>query len=426
MSAVEDTHSLTADEFTELASGSGRAEVVRRLVVAESSIQRELLGAVGQFGPRQDRRFAAAWELLTTLDTTAPDAVAEVLAHPYLRDWAVGLLDDMQAGRFPAAEDVYHLEAIAASAAVHAGLDLRVPVPVRDGSAPLPTFGALAALGQDRVWIHAGSLDRFELIEPLRTMTAGDLTVTLEDTDPYRNHPYADTEIHPADRLPAEQAGAWRRAFIKAMSLIDLHLPGYAQGLRAGLRAVTPLRSDGVSDRSASGRLAFGAVGLAPCRLEPMSLALLLIHEFQHAKLGAIMDLFELHDLADIEPRYAPPCFVHPRPIEGLLQSTYAHLGIAEFWRTGRNLTAGVAHAEAQAQFARSRALTATGIDRLLRAESLTPLGRTFVLRMQDSITPLLDEAVGREAEAVAARAVADQRRIEDALADRPKPADTR
>jgi uncharacterized protein len=349
-------------------------------------------------GPRQDRRFAAAWELLTDLDTTAPDAVAAVLVHPYLRDWAVGLLNDVQTGASPAAADVYHLEAIAASAAVHARLDLRVLVPVRGGSAPLPTFGALAARGQDRVLIHAGSLDKFELAEPLRTMTAGDLTVTLEDTDPYRTRPYADTEIHPTDRLSAERAGAWRRAFIRAMNLIDLHLPGHAEGLRA----VTPLRSNGVHDRSASGRLAFGAVGLAPRRLDPMTLALLLIHEFQHVKLGAIMDMFELHDLADTEPRYAPTCFLHPRPIEGLLQSTYAHLGIGDFWRIYRNLATGVAHTDAQAQFARCRALTVAGIDGLLRADSLTPMGRNFVLTMRDSIAPWLTESVGRDAEAAA------------------------
>ncbi|WP_216899925.1 aKG-HExxH-type peptide beta-hydroxylase [Nocardia alni] len=422
---MENTHSLTANQFTELASGSGSAETVGRLVVAESSIQRELLAAVGQFGPQRDRRFAAAWELLTALDVTAPDAVATVLAHPYAREWAVGLLNDLQAGT-PALADAYHLEALAASAAVHAGLDLRVPVPVRGEVAPLPTFGALAADGQDRVWIHAGSMDRFELAEPLRTMTAGDLTVTLEDTDPYRVRPYIDTEIHPADRLPAKQAGVWRRAFIRAMNFIDLHLPGYGEGLRAGLRAVTPLRSDGVHDRSASARLAFGAVGIAPRRVEPISLALLLIHEFQHVKLGAIMDLFELHDLADTQPRYAPPCFAHPRPIEGLFQSTYAHLGICEFWRIHRNLTSGDAHAAGQAHFARSRALTLAGIERLLEADSLTSMGRTFVLTMQDSLAPWLAESVDRDAEAAATRAVADQLRREDALADRSGTANAR
>jgi uncharacterized protein len=203
------------------------------------------------------------------------------------------------------------------------------------------------------------------------------------------------------------------------MDFIDLHLPGHGERLRAGLRAVTPLRSDGLNDRSASGRLAFGAVGLAPARLEPVSFALLLIHEFQHVKLGAIMDLFELHDLADTEPRYSPPCFAHPRPIEGILQSTYAHLGVCDFWRTRRNLTTGAEHLEAQRHFARCRALTEAGIEQLLSADSLRPMGGAFVRTMANTLAPWLGEPVGRDAEDVAARALAEQRSREDALAGR-------
>ncbi|MCU1644068.1 MAG: motif protein [Nocardia sp.] len=419
MTPTEGAHSLTANEFAELASGFGSTQAVQRLVVAQSSIQRELLAAVGQFGPQYDRRFAAAWELLTALDETTPDAVGTVLAHPYTRVWAVGLLNDLYTGAFPTA-DVYHLEAVVAGAAVHAGVDLRVPVPVRSGVAPLPTFGMLRVGTDDRVQIDTGSPEDLDLVQPLRRMTATGLTVTLEDTDPYRTRPYTNTGIHPTDRVSRDQVWAWRSAFVGAIEFIDLHLPGYGPGLRAGLRAVTPLRSNGTNDRSASARLAFGAVGLASHHLAPAPLGLLLIHEFQHVKLGAMLDMFELFDLSDTQPRYAPPCFVHPRPIEGLLQSTYAYLGVCDFWRTYRSLTTGSENAEAEQQFARSRTLTAAGVEQLLTADSLTPMGTRFVELMARTLTPWIAEPVDHEAEAIAARALADHRSRERALSPRP------
>ena len=48
-------------------------------------------------------------------------------------------------------------------------------------------------------------------------------------------------------------------------------------------------------DISAAARQAFGAVGVARPD-DGETLALLLIHEFQHVKLGAMLDLFELCD----------------------------------------------------------------------------------------------------------------------------------
>ena len=69
------------------------------------------------------------------------------------------------------------------------------------------------------------------------------------------------------------------------------------------------------------------------------------MHEFQHVKLGAILDLYDLCDPADRELYYAP-WREDMRPLEGLLQGTYAHLAVCEYWRTRQKVTSG---AEAQA-----------------------------------------------------------------------------
>ncbi|MEV6071261.1 HEXXH motif domain-containing protein [Nocardia sp. NPDC052001] len=375
------THSLPEAQFIQLAAGFGDAESVRWLVRAQASVQRELLSAVGGFGPHDDARFTAAWNVLVGLDAAAPDAVARVLAHPYTRVWASALLENISRGEFVAA-DVHHLEAVTASAAMLAGVDMRLSVPVRDGSAPLPMFGALHATGE-RVWVDTG---RVELDEPVRTLTHRDMSVTLEDIDPYRALPYAGSEIEPTGRLSEAEAARWQDAFTGAIDFIDTHLPAYLPGLREGLRTILPLRPDGPVDRSASARSAFGAVGIAARDLNAQSLAELLVHEFQHVKLGAMMDAFELYDRDDIEPRYHPPCFSHPRPIEGLLHSTYAHLALTDFWEVRRAIASESGAAAAEQRHAEVRALTIEGVALLESAGSLTPLGTTVLDAMRDRI----------------------------------------
>ncbi len=402
LSESESAHSLSADQFDQLAAGFGDAATVDWLVQAQVSIQRELLAAVGRFGPQDDQKFTAAWDLLVSLDTAAPEAVEEVLAHPYTRVWATGLLEGISRGE-PAAADIRHLEALAAAAAVRAGKQSTLPVPVRDGAAPLPTFGVLRADGEDRIRIETGSPDGLDLVQPLRRMTAAGLTVTLEDTDPYRlAHDFV------TDRLTDDAAEEWQRVFAAAIDFIDDHLPGYAPGMRAGLRTVMPMVPDG-EGRSASVRSAFGAVGVG-LRTDPALTAMSLVHEFQHVKMGAILDMFELFDLSDTEERLYAPWRPDPRPLEGLLQGSYAHIGVTDVWRALRTVRTGDERQEAERQFARWRLMTAEAIRRLLDTGSLTSLGEQFVRAMGDTVEPWLSEHVDPETEA-AARHMAEKHR---------------
>ena len=82
---------------------------------------------------------------------------------------------------------------------------------------------------------------------------------------------------------------------------------------------------------SAAARTSFGAVALA-LPDDPVTLARLLIQEFQHVKLGAILDLYDLYD-PDDDRLFAAPWGEGKVHLEGLLRGAYAQLAVTEFWR---------------------------------------------------------------------------------------------
>src|SRR5690606_2824855 len=110
----------------------------------------------------------------------------------------------------------------------------------------------------------------------------------------------------------------------------------------AGVRALVPVSPPtGSSGVSATSVDAFGAVALSLPSDAP-ALAATLVHEFQHTKLSALLDLVPL-----LRPDRTTPeeqatsgkvaqCYApwrpDPRPLSGLLQGVYAHLGLCGFW----------------------------------------------------------------------------------------------
>ena len=100
-------------------------------------------------------------------------------------------------------------------------------------------------------------------------------------------------------------------------------------------------------------------------------LALLIIHEFQHVKLGALTDMFDLHDSTDQRVFFAP-WREDPRPVGALLQGTYAHIGVTDYWRLRRHQVTGPDALAAAEQFARWRMMTAEAIETLANSGALT------------------------------------------------------
>ncbi|MFD5463504.1 FxsB family cyclophane-forming radical SAM/SPASM peptide maturase [Kitasatospora sp. NPDC127059] len=399
---------LSPAQLDELARGYGGADTIAALGQAQLALTRAMLAAAWD-ASGQGR--AAAWELLSELDGAAPRAVDAVLAHPYARAWAARrIAGDLSVGLGPMA-------ALAAAAAVRAGRGDAVTVPVRGGWLHLPTLGRVAV--PDGEAVVTGRADGFEvraadgtvatvLDQPLRRVRlAGGWTVALEDVDPLR-----DSHDHPvAERLAEAELLGWTGALREAWELLGRDLPAYAEGIRAGLATVTPLRPGPAGrDVSSAARQAYGAVGIARPATAP-TLALLLAHEFQHVKLGAVLDLFDLYDRAD-DRLYFAPWRPDPRPLEGLLQGTYAHLAVTEYWGTrtaAYDGLAGEAAERARAQFALWRRYTAEAVERLGESGALTGLGERFAAGMAESVAPWLDVPLPAAAEAEAYRARAER-----------------
>ncbi|WP_035798706.1 FxsB family cyclophane-forming radical SAM/SPASM peptide maturase [Kitasatospora mediocidica] len=419
---------LTERQLDQLAHGHGDGATVRALAGAQLGLSRGLLAAVA------DRAGAAApagaWELLTALDAEAPQAVDTVLAHPYVRAWASRCLVG-EAGADPGG-----LAEIAAAAALRAGTPGSLRVPIRDGAVHLPTLGRVITGGSGRALVEfrqadgqvderAGGRVRFsvwtpdgtavhvapdgvgeERWQPLRRVRVlDDWTVALEDVDPQR-----DSHLRPVEqRISAAALADWTGALREAWELLGRDMPDYAVGIGAGLGTITPL-VPGPAGRevSAAARQAFGAVAIARPATSPI-LAMLLAHEFQHVKLGAVLDLYDLYDPADAG-RYYAPWRSDPRPLEALLQGTYAHLAVTEFWGTrvaAYDGVSGEAAERARSSLAVSRAHTDRAIDSLLDSGALTDLGQRFTTGMRATVAPWLDVPVGHEAQAQARRAAA-------------------
>ena len=197
----------------------------------------------------------------------------------------------------------------------------------------------------------------------------------LEDTDPYRDcHQWPVTP-----RLTAAEAAAWQAQFEEAWRLIEGSYPQYAPGIAAGLSVMLPLANDEPGrEISAAAREAFGAVAAA---LPPVGadLALLIIHEFQHVKLGALIDMFDLYDRdgpAGVLRAVAGGPAAARRPAPGHVRAHRRHRLLAAAARTRSTGPDALAAAE---QFARWRMMTAEAIETPGRARARSPpLGDTL------------------------------------------------
>ncbi|MDG4759426.1 FxsB family cyclophane-forming radical SAM/SPASM peptide maturase [Micromonospora sp. WMMD710] len=382
------------DLLDDLATGYGSEQTLDLLAAAQLSITRALLAAW-----RERSGQTAAWDLLVDLDAKASDAVRAVLTHPFVRPWLVHrLVPSARPGASRAADP---LPAIALAAALRAGCSATVDVPVRSGVLALPTLGSLVlpvavdgtvevTVLPDGFRVRGGPEDQTVLLDaggpdaagwrPTRPVPVPGGHLLVEDGDPYR-----DCYGQPvAPRLEHSAARVLGRTLAEACRFVDRDVPVHAAALAGGLRAVVPLAPDQAGPlRSATARHAFGAVALTP-DAAPEAIAVLLVHEWQHVKLGAALDLYDL-----VEPghttRIRVPWRPDPRPVEGVLQGVYAHLAVTQVWQA--RAAAGVsAHPDASAHAARFLAWTRDGADALLASRSLTVAGERFVERVRQAL----------------------------------------
>ncbi|MGP4089179.1 HEXXH motif domain-containing protein [Streptomyces sp. KR55] len=422
-------HHLPPDSVAELIRGEGGPATLDLLLDGERSRRLLLLRMLDDATDLDP-----AWDLLSEAQRRAPHVVDDLLMYPQTGMWLTTALRRLR-GTLPQDDPplsvvLGHISALAAAAALRAELDFAIDVPVRHGRVPLPTLGC-AVLPATEPWSTAtvrvaggravveapGASVAVPLPlgssgpgwHPMRRLAVGPadqrLEVALDDVDPYRTYPQP-TEPRP---LSEEAAAQWRRMLEKAWQLLLRELPETAKAMRRGMLSLTPTPAvERFRPRSVSAGDAFGGVEAS----EPddaVQLAVTLVHEFQHTKLGGLLHLTPLLARGsdrNTELWYAP-WRNDPRPLEGLLQGIYAFVGITRFWRRHCQATPAQT-AMAHFEFALWRAHVATAMEQVHRNPRLTPLGAALLDTLRDHCTQWLSEPVPEEQLALARLCAAD------------------
>ncbi|MEU4085567.1 aKG-HExxH-type peptide beta-hydroxylase [Streptomyces aureus] len=367
-----------------------------------------------------------------------PSPVRALLLHPFIGPWARDALRTLGSTAVPPspgnareqARALAHFGAVAAVAAVRAGLSCAVRLTAHDGVLALPSLGALRTgapgsgetgvglthrrgrltlrvRGEADVVVHlqsdSGAWSEAAAWTPAYTLPSllpGSAPVPLDDLDPYRTArggPRPDTLSGPADLDEAD-----RKHWLHTWSGTAAALAAGGEGRLAEsvtlLRCLVPLAGPpgsvpGGTGGSCSGtrREAFGAV-LSSAPATATVFAATLVHEIQHTKLAALSDMMTLHHASAV-PRHFAPWRPDPRPYDGLLQGAYSHLALADFFqRCALSATLTTRQDAAWTQHARYQAQVGAVLPALVGSSDLTVRGRRFVDRMVEVYERLAEQ----------------------------------
>src|ERR1700729_3055910 len=409
-----------------MAEGGGGAEAVDVLAGAQYSRRLLMLGGVlaeAQAADHDQRALARqGYYLLADAQRHNPEAANLVIGYPSIGAWAISTLSALRGEKALSGADPLMLGSVAAAAAIRAGLPAQIEVPVRNGAVMLPSLGAVAAEG-GRATVRStvagaeveSAAGRGEIPpEPhrdapgwkgLRRIQVGSLDALVDDLDPFRMPSVSDL----APRLGAAQADSWAAAFRRAWPLLDQHDPEVAAEVAAMVKVIVPRAVPARGMVSSSSPETFGAVALSQPS-DGRALAETLVHEVQHVKLSALLDVVSLTK-PDDEGRFYAPWRDDPRPAAGLLQGAYAHLGVSGFWRRQRLKEDGAARIRADAAYARWRDATALATGRLSSSGSLTPHGVEVVRGMTRTLEAWLADPVPEQARTLARQEAEQHRR---------------
>jgi HEXXH motif-containing protein len=426
------THLLPDAVFSALAEGGGDPAAIRLLHNAQLSKHLMLLHAMAEAAEGTQRGPAAfrdGYKLLARIQAADPGISSWLLGLPHLAGWAHDGLIHLERG---SGADFGHFACLAAAAAVRAGLRFELDVPVRDGRVQLPGLGSVLVgrcsswtrLGCDGDRVTAGdcfAADRRLLVPddgsggappgwagtPMVRAAADGLawTVLLETGDPYLDR----YTLPMSAGLSGDELGPWRDRVLAAWEILVRHHRWAAEPIAAGLSVIVPLTAHAETDLvSATTPAAFGAIATS-WPPDPVTLAETLVHEFQHVKLCGLLDLVPLTDPGG--PQVYAPWRQDPRPVGGLLQGVYAHLGIVRFWRAQQHAeTDPDGMLRAQVLFARWGPTIDLTVRTLLQTGSLTPLGARFVSLLRAQGQQLAAELMPPAADEIAREVALDHR----------------
>lgn len=411
-------HRLDDRQLASLSSGLGERSALLELAGSRQSRYMLLIRFVVDSWPAGLPGRDAAIAALDRVQRQDASTFDDLMRDPMVGAWLATVTRKIArpcGERVPRAGDFLHLGALAAAGALRAGVDCELTGYVQRGRLTLPGVGEVMLRadldGPVTMTVSGGSVavaaaservtvpDAGERWRALRRLTAGHgetlLSVRVEDGNPYRGAYHA----APSERLTAEEAERWQGLFAAAYDLIGSYSPERTTELVLGLRAVVPLVDSGDGgSHSGTARDSVGALGLTPPQAAD-DLAVTLVHEFQHSKLSAVLDVVRLHADKGVERHFAP-WRTDARPTSGLLQGVYAFLGVAHLWHRLR--AAPAFRQRAETEFANARVMVEQGMSALERSRELTPAGRQFVAGMRGALDTLLAEHLPAHALAAA------------------------
>ncbi|MFE7708860.1 HEXXH motif-containing putative peptide modification protein [Streptomyces sp. NPDC057486] len=396
-----------------------RDQDTRRLVLLRALLDAAAAASVTVCPPDLLDRLHEDWALLAAAERTDRAAARSVVHYPLVGPWAERCLNALTAG-LPLPElrsDLGHLGALAAAAAIRAGLPFATRLTARGAVLHLPLLGAahlgpgsvdLLADGEEvrlrqgrsaEVFVRvdsgvASSLDpRWLPVPTLPALLPGGSPVPLDDLDPYRaagggleRHGLSGTT-----RLDDDGRKTWAASWSGVEHLLRIGGEHRSAEAAALLRCLVPLApppgsassGEGAAHCSGTRREAFGAV-LSSRPTDAVHFASTLVHELQHTKLAALSTLLPLHH-EDAAPRHFAPWRPDPRPFDGLLQGAYSHIALADYWQRfalGAERATFSQRDLAWSEHARRREQVGAVLPVLAGSGALTPEGRVIVNEM--------------------------------------------
>jgi HEXXH motif-containing protein len=400
---------LSREHFDTLAASAGDEHTVTALLRGEWSWRlatlRALLDTVNEHGAACAPLVptSEAWALLARSQKRSPGPIETLVRWPQVGVWAAYTMRRIRGharSDNPLWTDIGYLHAIAAVAAILAGIDFELDIPARDGGAVLPSLGYAVLPAADR-WdvahvaasgssvrltcrtstvdlvrtdtIHSSS-PWWHGIRSLSTQSAGlTLRTAIDDIDPYRSL----KDSAPPNRLPPQGLERWRSLLEDAWKLLTRYHSHHARAIAAGLVSIAPLpRGEPFRPLSASADQGYGTI-LSSEPENAAQLAMTLIHESQHNQLGALLHLADFHAEHTGEPLYAP-WRDDPRPLGGVFQGMYAFVGITDFWRVHRTVAVGADADLAHFEFALWRQQTSRTLALVRKHPVLNEVGAEF------------------------------------------------
>jgi uncharacterized protein len=409
---------LSAQQFADLAAGGGGREAVTALAAAEYCkhviLLDGVLTAVRDSPLHGDAR--EGYDLLAEAWRVNPLEAERVIAYPAVGVWARRTILAIRGGVPDQAPDPGDLRTIGATAAIRAGLHAEIDVPVRAGRVVLPSLGAATIANSSQrfvtvrvkptgtrigsVAVPPGSTDDGPGWLALSRVSVGSLRVVIDDLHPFRMP--GTTDLSP----PTTDPSTWKRALRDAWRVLETDHPEAAAEVAASISVIVPRSSESGRAVSSTSPEAFGAVAMSLPH-DPVTGAESLVHEVQHLKLGAMLDIVRL-TLPDDGRRYYAPWRDDPRPLGALLQGTYAFLGVAGFWRRQRRLAGHTSTADRM--FVRRLYGVTMAVETLRSSGSLSSEGLAFVGQMERTLASWEDDSVPTAERILAWRLAQDHR----------------